>query len=87
MATTVISEPVSVVLVINEVRRTIEPRKVFWRGQEYRLVELGMAHSERRGTTKQHVFTGSFGPLDMMLHLDSETLDVTLVAVSDGEPG
>jgi len=87
MATTVINEPVSVVLVINEVRRTIEPRKVFWRGQEYRLVELGMAHSERRGTIKQHVFTGSFGPLDMMLRLDSETLAVTLVAVSDGEPG
>lgn len=87
MSTTVINEPVSVVLVINEAKRTIEPRKVFWRGREYRLVELGMAHSERRGTTKQHVFTGSFGPLDMMLRLDSETLTVTLVAISDGEPG
>jgi len=30
--------------------------------------------------------TISFGPLDMMLRLESETFAVTLVTASDGEP-
>lgn len=84
MAVTVVNELVSVHLLIDQERRSVLPARVKWRGRTYSLVELGMHHSERRGTRKVHIFTFNVGTLDMRIEIDGESFAATLIAVSDG---
>lgn len=85
MAVTVVNEPVSIHLLIDQERRVL-PARVKWRGKTYRLAELGMHHSERRGIKKVHVFTFNVGTLDMRIEIDGESFAATLIAISDGLP-
>ena len=79
-----LSQLVSVGLLLNGERGVPVPRWVRWDQKTYRVEEVGLYHTVRKGNRKIHVFSVNVGTLDMRLEIDGETLAATLTEVSDG---
>lgn len=57
----------------------VTPHLMNWRQQRYPLEQMGLYHTEPRGTKKVHIFSFSSGASAFRLELDPETLGWTLV--------
>ena len=79
------SEPVSVSLVYDHIKRYVYPHGINWSGKKYVIKKVGLHHAYRIGKTLYHVFSVEADTLFFRLVLDTETLHWTLEEVSDGE--
>ena len=78
-----INERVGVVSVYNEKNGFVLPRKIRWRGREYRIEKLGYHHRVREGKTLLHVFSVASDSAAFRLKLDTDTLHWTLEEMYD----
>jgi hypothetical protein len=60
------------------------PAKVFYRGHEIIMVELGLRHPTSAGKRMVHVFDMTDGVNDYRLEFDAEALTWTLKAIVEG---
>lgn len=81
-----ISEPVSVISAYNANDRTVRPISLEWSRRTYPVLQVGLRHTYRSGTTRHHVFSVVSHQLFFRLNLNTETLHWTLEEVSDGLP-
>lgn len=82
-----VDEPVAVITAWPDHNQTkAAPRLMQWKGQVYKLRELGMHFPRRSGSKLWHVFTVTDETHCFRLELDSETLLWKLTEISDGLP-
>ncbi|MDL2362768.1 MAG: hypothetical protein QFB86_00080 [Patescibacteria group bacterium] len=60
------------------------PAKMYFRGQEILLIELGLRHPTVAGKRMIHIFDMTDGSNDYRLEFDAEGLTWTLVAILEG---
>lgn len=85
--TETIHEPVSVLASFSRGERgsvKVIPHLMKWRQRRYRLDQMGLYHSERRGIKQIHIFSFMAEETSFRVELDPETLEWTLVGVSYG---
>lgn len=85
--TTYINERVEVVAVFRkagDLASLCMPAKVYFRGREIIMVELGLRHPTVAGKRMIHVFDLTDGSNDYRLEFDAEALIWTLVAILEG---
>lgn len=69
-----LSEPVSVVVTSSAFPSYVTPKKILWRGREYKVTKLGLHHVYKQGKTLFHVFSVATESLFMRLVLNTDTL-------------
>ena len=79
-----ISAPISVQLVYDPRRHTVNPRQILWDGQVIRIAQVGMHHTVREGRTLFHIFSVASNNLFFRLKLDTDNLFWTLEEIADG---
>jgi hypothetical protein len=81
-----INEKVDVLAVSKKGQGLIAPIKIRWRGRYYNLKEIGLIHPKREGRALHHIVEGSDGNLNFRLRYNTENMQWTLEATSDGLP-
>lgn len=81
-----VHETVDVLTVSKSGRGIVVPLKIKWRGRYYSMNQIGLIHPKREGRVLHHIFEGSTGTLALRLSYNTETLQWTLEAISDGLP-
>lgn len=76
-----IHEPISVITVFNHEKRTVMPKKLFWKQREYIITKIGYHHQVREGRTLFHIFHVTDGNTDFRLLFNTESLHWTLEEV------
>lgn len=57
--------------------------KVKWNGREYKVIQFGLHHMEKRGKILHHIFSVCTATVNFKLSLNSKTLVWKLEGVSD----
>ncbi|MBI3576617.1 hypothetical protein HY086_01105 [Candidatus Gottesmanbacteria bacterium] len=78
-----INESVSVNLLTNNIRRTVAPTALYWRGRRYTITKVGLHHTVHDGRTLIHVFSVTDGVNFFKLEFDTETLGWKLLEIDD----
>lgn len=81
-----VNEIVDVLALSKQGRGIVVPLKIRWKNRYYTLREIGLTHPKREGRVLYHIFEGSTGSLSMRLSYNTESLQWTLEAISDGLP-
>ncbi len=81
-----VNEIVDVLTVSKRGQGIVVPLKIKWRGRYYSMNEIGLVHPKREGRVLHHIFEGSAGSLSLRLRYNTESLQWTLEAISDGLP-
>ncbi len=76
--------PVTVYLVFDSDKRSVEPRAVVWNGRTYKVNKIGLQHKYKQGTTLFHVFSVVSDNTFFRLIFNTENLQWKLNHVSDG---
>lgn len=79
-----INEKVGVVTIYDNIKRITTPYAIKWQGKTHKISKIGYHHTQREGRTLMHIFSVSNDSLAFRLKLDTDTLNWTLEAVSDG---
>lgn len=81
-----VNELVDVLCLSKRGRGIIVPLKFKWRDRYYSMIQIGLTHPKREGRVLHHIFEGTDGKLMFRLNYNTETLQWTLEATSDGLP-
>jgi len=81
-----VNEVVDVLTVSKRGRGIVVPVKIKWRNRYYSMNQIGLVHPKREGRVLHHIFEGSTGALGLRLSYNTESLQWTLEAISDGLP-
>jgi hypothetical protein len=81
-----VNEVVDVLAVSKKGRGIVVPLWIKWRNRRYKMKEIGLTHPKREGRVLHHIFEGSDGKLMFRLDYNTESLQWTLIATSDGLP-
>ena len=81
-----VNEVVDVLAVSKKGRGIVVPILIKWKNRYYKMKEIGLTHPVREGRVLHHIFEGSDGQLMFRLNYNTETLQWTLEATSDGLP-
>lgn len=81
-----VNEAVDVLSVSKTGRGIVVPLFFKWRGKKWRVKEIGLTHPVREGRVLHHIFEGTDGHLSFRLDYNTESLQWTLIATSDGLP-
>ena len=79
-----ISEPVSVAMAFDHLKRKVVPRWVVWKGKLHAVEKIGLHHTYREGRVLYHVFSVASKTLFFRLVLNTENLHWKLEEISDG---
>ena len=82
--TTKMSEPISVSLAYDSIKRKVYPKWVIWGGRLYPVTKVGLHHTYKQGSTLFHVFSVATKTNFLRLVMNSETLHWLLEEVVDG---
>jgi hypothetical protein len=78
-----VNEKVTVITIYDNIRGSVMPVKMKWRGQVYRINTLDYHNKFWEGRTRIHVYSVANETMYFKLKLDSETLHWTLEEVYD----
>ena len=81
-----VNEVIDVLTVSKKGRGIVVPILIKWRNRRYKIREIGLTHPRREGRILHHIFEGSDGKLMFRLDYNTESLQWTLIATSDGLP-
>jgi hypothetical protein len=81
-----VNEIVDVLSLSKRGQGIVVPLKIKWRDRYYSMRQIGLVHPKREGRVLHHIFEGSDGTLMFRLDYNTETLQWTLEATSDGLP-
>lgn len=76
-----VHESVSVDLLSNHLKGKAYPWMLYWRGQRYRIKQIGLHHTVKKGSVLFHIFSVTDGVTFFKLRLDTETLGWKLLEV------
>lgn len=79
-----VNESVDVLTVSKIGRGIVAPIKIKWKGRYFNMVKIGLTHPKREGRVLHHIFEGTDGKLMFRLSYNTESLQWTLIATSDG---
>jgi len=81
-----VNEGIDVLSLSKRGKGIIVPLKLKWHGRYYSMIQIGLVHPRREGRVLHHIFEGTDGNLMFRLAYNTETLQWTLEAISDGLP-
>lgn len=81
-----INELVDVLTISKGGKGIVMPIYLKWKGRKYRLSVLGLMHPRREGRVLHYVFEVTDGSLAFKLDYNTESLQWTLLATSNGLP-
>ena len=81
-----VNEVVDVLTISKPGKGIVVPILMKWKGRYYRIREIGLTHPKREGRILHHIFEGTDGTLSFRLDYNTESLQWTLEATSDGLP-
>lgn len=81
-----IDEKIDVLALSRKGRGIVVPIRIRYKQKTYTIKKLGLTHPVREGRVLYHVFEGSDGQLSFRLKHNTESLQWTLEAISDGLP-
>ncbi|MEI7818553.1 MAG: hypothetical protein WCI47_00350 [bacterium] len=81
-----VHEVVDVLAVSKKGQGIVVPIIIKWKNRYYRIREIGLTHPKREGRILHHIFEGTDGNLTFRLNYNTESLQWTLEATSDGLP-
>ncbi len=79
-----INQPVQVNMVVDPARRAFTIHNILWQGDIYSVVSVVYIRTLETVRGYVHIFNANVGPLDMQLHLNEKSMEVTLAEISDG---
>lgn len=81
-----VNEVVDVLAVSKSGRGIVVPIHIKWKNRYYKMKEIGLTHPVREGRVLHHIFECSDGRMMFRLDYNTESLQWTLKATSDGLP-
>lgn len=73
----IIAEPVTVGLINNR------PKYMIWKGRSYKITQIGLHHTLRKGLTLYHIYSVVAGSIFLRLKLNTENLTWKLEEITD----
>jgi hypothetical protein len=81
-----INEKVDILAISRKGRGIVVPIRMQWKNKDYTIKKIGLRHPVREGRVLYHIFECTDGSLFFRLKHDTESLQWTLEAITDGLP-
>ena len=81
-----INQAVDILALSRKGRGIVVPIRMKWNNKTYEIKKIGLRHPVREGRVLYHIFECSDGNLNFRLKHNTESLQWTLEAISDGLP-